>query len=72
MSADAIAARILDRLSPVECGDGMTERSRVVRHGCTIESRVDHGHLARVLMARRSVGLPMWPLFALDPTAHGR
>lgn len=72
MSTDAIAARILAALTPVECGDGMIERTRVIRRGCTIESRVDHGHLARVLMARRVVGLPMWPLVALDLTAHGR
>ena len=59
------ASAILDALGPVDCGDGMTQESRVIRRGCTITTRVNHGHLARVLMARRTIGLPEWPLVPL-------
>lgn len=65
-------AERLASLEPVECGDGMTHETRVIRRGATITSRVDYGHLARVMMARRVLGLPEWPLFALDATALGR
>lgn len=58
-------ADILDALGPVDCGDGMTQTTRVIRRGTTITSRVDYGHLARVMMARRVLGLPEWPVVAL-------
>jgi hypothetical protein len=60
----ADAARILGRYHPVELGP-QVERSRVIRRGATITSRIDHDHLHRVTMARIAAGLPRWPVTQL-------
>jgi hypothetical protein len=56
------AARILARLSPCHEVGPQVERTRVIRRGAVIDSRVNHELLHRVHLARIAAGLPRWPV----------
>ena len=60
----ADAARILARYSPCDLAT-QVERTRVIRRGATIDSRVNHELMHRVTMARIAAGLPRWPVTQL-------